>query len=122
MRKFVERNVASPFVVVYVTWNGNFSVSSLANRHASRQGATGLLEDNLVLVRPWGFDVSAIDVPVSIWQGAHDLMVPFAHGQWLAGQVAGASVHLFDDEGHVSLLSRFDEMLAELRELAALDR
>jgi pimeloyl-ACP methyl ester carboxylesterase len=93
-----------------------------SNRHASRQGATGLLEDNLVLVRPWGFDVSAIDVPVSIWQGAHDLMVPFAHGQWLAGQVAGASVHLFDDEGHVSLLSRFDEMLAELRELAALDR
>ena len=65
--------------------------------------------------------MGAIGVPVSIWQGAHDLMVPFAHGRWLAGQVAGARVHLIDDEGHVSLLSRFGEMLTELRELAGLD-
>lgn len=89
-------------------------------RRASLQGAVGLLEDNLQLVRPWGFDVTGIDVPVSIWQGAHDLMVPFAHGRWLASHVPGARVHLFDDEGHISLLSRLDEMLAELRDLAGL--
>jgi pimeloyl-ACP methyl ester carboxylesterase len=89
-----------------------------SNRRASLQGAVGLLEDNLVETRPWGFDVTRITVPVSIWQGAHDLMVPFGHGAWLADHVAGARVHLFDDEGHVSLLSRLDEIYAELRELA----
>jgi pimeloyl-ACP methyl ester carboxylesterase len=87
-------------------------------RRASRQGAVGLLEDNLQLVRPWGFDVTAIGVPVSLWQGAHDLMVPFAHGQWLASHVSGARVHLFEDEGHISLLGRLEEMVAELGELA----
>jgi pimeloyl-ACP methyl ester carboxylesterase len=89
-----------------------------SNRRAGLQGAVGLLEDNLVEIRPWGFEVGAITVPVSIWQGAHDLMVPFGHGSWLASRVPGARVHLFDDEGHVSLLSRLPEMYAELRELS----
>ena len=78
----------------------------------------GLLEDNLQVMRPWGFDVTTISVPVSVWQGAHDRMVPFAHGQWLAKAVPGAAAHLFDDEGHLSLVHRLDEMLVELRGLA----
>jgi pimeloyl-ACP methyl ester carboxylesterase len=88
-----------------------------SNRHASAQGSAGLMEDNLVLARPWGFDVTEIIVPVALWQGAHDLMVPFGHGQWLAAHLPGARVHLFDDEGHVSLLHRLGDMLTELREL-----
>lgn len=91
-----------------------------SNRRASRQGAVGLLEDNLTIVEPWGFDLAEIRVPVSIWQGSHDLMVPPAHGRWLAAHVPGARVHLFDEEGHISLWTRVDEMLAELRELAGL--
>ena len=87
-------------------------------RHAAAQGVVGLLDDTMALVAPWGFDLAGIDVPVAVWQGAHDLMVPFGHGQWLARTIPGARVHLFDDEGHVSLVHRFDEMLAELRELA----
>lgn len=90
-------------------------------RRAAVQGVTGLLDDTMVLARAWGFDLTTIDVPVSIWQGAHDLMVPFGHGQWLAAQVPGARVHLFEDEGHISLVHRFGEMLAELRELAGVE-
>ena len=99
----------------------NFTrVPSLSFRHSAAQGVVGLLEDNLQVMRPWGFDVAAITVPVSVWQGAHDRMVPFAHGQWLARTVPGARAHLFDDEGHVSLVHRLDEMFAQLRELARL--
>lgn len=87
-------------------------------RRSAEQGATGLLEDNLQIMQPWGFDVADITVPVAIWQGAHDKMVPFAHGRWLAARIPGARAHLFDDEGHLSLLHRMDEMLAELVELA----
>lgn len=100
---------------------GEFGEFIAANfRHAAAQGAVGLLEDNLQIMRPWGFDVGDVRVPVAVWQGAHDRMVPFAHGQWLAARIPGARVHLFDDEGHVSLVRRLPEMLDELRELAGL--
>ena len=71
----------------------------------------GWLDDDLAFVRPWGFELSAIAVPVAIWQGAHDLMVPFSHGQWLAANVPGAPRYLFDDEGHVSIAQQMPRIL-----------
>jgi pimeloyl-ACP methyl ester carboxylesterase len=89
-------------------------------RRSAEQGVAGILEDTLQVVRPWGFDLSDLTVPVSIWQGAHDRMVPYGHGRWLADAVPGARAHLFDDEGHLSLVARVDEILAELRQAAGL--
>lgn len=89
-------------------------------RHAVTQGPVGMIEDTLQIVRPWGFDVADITVPVSVWQGAHDKMVPFSHGQWLAATIPGARAHLYEDEGHLSLVAKIDEILADLRSLASL--
>jgi pimeloyl-ACP methyl ester carboxylesterase len=83
-------------------------------RRALSTGTAGWFDDDLAFVKPWGFDLDAIAVPVSIWQGEHDMMVPFAHGQWLAAHVPGADVHLYDDEGHVSLVNRLPEILDSL--------
>ncbi len=88
--------------------------------HAVAQGAVGMVEDTLQIVQPWGFDLAAIDVPVSVWQGGRDRMVPFAHGQWLADAIPGARAHLFAEEGHLSLALKIDEILADLRSLARL--
>jgi pimeloyl-ACP methyl ester carboxylesterase len=89
-------------------------------RHAVAQGPDGMVEDTLQIVRPWGFDVGGLTVPVSVWQGAHDKMVPYDHGRWLARTIPGARAHLFDDEGHLSLVAKIDEVLADLRKLAGL--
>ncbi|HEX5622124.1 MAG TPA: alpha/beta fold hydrolase [Solirubrobacteraceae bacterium] len=83
-------------------------------RRAVSTGTDGWFDDDLAFVKPWGFDLDAITVPVSIWQGAHDKMVPFAHGQWLAAHVPGARVHLYDDEGHLSLVSQLPRILEDL--------
>lgn len=89
-------------------------------RHSAAQGPVGLLEDTLQVARPWGFDVADLTVPVAVWQGAHDKMVPFDHGRWLASAIPGARAHLYDDEGHLSLVAKIDEILADLRDLAGL--
>lgn len=89
-------------------------VMAAALRHAGRQGIVGWLEDDLALTRPWGFDIEAMTVPVSVWQGTEDLMVPFAHAQWLAAHVAGARAHLVEGEGHISLLMQMDRILDDL--------
>jgi pimeloyl-ACP methyl ester carboxylesterase len=95
---------------------GEFAEDMAASfREAVRIGIAGWLDDDLAFTRPWGFGLDEISVPVAIWQGSADLMVPFAHGQWLAGQFPAASVHLEAGEGHLSVgLGALDRMLDEL--------
>ncbi|KRF36647.1 alpha/beta fold hydrolase [Nocardioides sp. Soil805] len=89
-------------------------------RRAGAQGTRGVRDDGIAAISAWGFEVGDIRVPVAVWQGRQDAMVPFAHGEWLAGHVPGAQAHLLDDEGHISLVHRLDEVLADLERLAGL--
>jgi pimeloyl-ACP methyl ester carboxylesterase len=81
-------------------------------RRAMSTGIDGWLDDDLAFTRPWGFDLSAVDVPVTVWQGADDRMVPSAHGAWLARNVPGAREELLEGEGHLSLaVTRFADVV-----------
>ena len=71
-------------------------------------------------MRPWGLDLTRIEIPVGVWQRAKDRMAPYAHGQWLAAAIPHARARLFDVEGHISLVTRMDDVLADLREMATL--
>jgi pimeloyl-ACP methyl ester carboxylesterase len=84
-------------------------------RQAVSVGVDGWLDDDLAFTRPWGFDLDAIVVPTYVWQGSEDLMVPFAHGEWLAAQLPNAVVHLESGEGHLSVgIGAMGRMLDEL--------
>jgi pimeloyl-ACP methyl ester carboxylesterase len=95
---------------------GEFAEDLAASfREAVRTGVDGYLDDELAFTAPWGFGVEEISVPVMIWHGTADLMVPFSHGQWLAAQLPGASAHLEQGQGHLSVaLGALDHMLDEL--------
>lgn len=93
---------------------------SASSQHAGTQGTVGWHDDDLMLIRPWGFDVRTVQAPVAVWQGSEDLMVPFAHGQWLAANVGGAQARLKEGEGHVSLLMQMGAILDDLLSLARL--
>jgi pimeloyl-ACP methyl ester carboxylesterase len=86
-----------------------------AMREALRESYWGWFDDDMAFVQPWGFELATIRVPVHIWQGGHDRMVPYAHGVWLAGHVGSAVPHLFEDEGHLSIgVGAMDTILDEL--------
>ena len=88
-------------------------IAALA-REAVRVGVDGWVEDDLAFCEPWAFDLASITVPVAIWQGSEDLMVPRSHGEWLARHVPGARPHLLEGVGHVSLVASVDEVLEDL--------
>jgi pimeloyl-ACP methyl ester carboxylesterase len=91
-----------------------------AFHEALRDGVDGWVDDDLAFSRPWGFGLGAIAPPVSLWQGDADLMVPFAHGEWLAAHLPGARVHLLPGEGHLSIgVGRIEEILDDLLAAAA---
>jgi len=87
-------------------------------RRAVSAGIAGWRDDDLAFTRPWGFELSTIRVPVAIWQGDEDRMVPFAHGKWLAANIPGARSQLLTGDGHLSLVTHLERVLDELLVMA----
>jgi pimeloyl-ACP methyl ester carboxylesterase len=69
---------------------------------AFRPGVWGWVDDDLAFLAPWGFDVTEIRVPITIRYGSKDVLVPAAHGAWLADHVPGADVVVDDEAGHLA--------------------
>lgn len=61
---------------------------------AMRHGMDGWIDDTLALVRPWGFDLSAIVAPVLLWHGTDDELSPVAHSFWLAKRIKTAEIQV----------------------------
>ena len=85
-------------------------------QEALRPGVWGWVDDDLAFLRPWDFTVTEIRVPVTIRYGSRDVLVPAAHGAWLAGHVPGAEVVVDDGAGH---LTNPETVLERLTILAA---
>jgi pimeloyl-ACP methyl ester carboxylesterase len=89
-------------------------------RKALSAGVAGWRDDDLAFVADWGFSLDRLTVPVAIWQGAQDRMVPSAHGRWLGAHVAGVQAHLEPGEGHLSLIANFDAIVTDLLRAAGI--
>lgn len=67
----------------------------------SARGVGGWVDDDLAHLHPWGFEVGEITIPVLIRYGATDVLVPPAHGEWLAAHVPGCVVKVDGVAGHL---------------------
>jgi pimeloyl-ACP methyl ester carboxylesterase len=75
-------------------------------QHALSRGLEGWIDDGLALVRPWGFDLATLGgsaVPVRLYAGEADDLVPVAHTRWLADRVPGSHLTVYPGENHMSL-------------------
>ncbi len=93
----------------------------VATLHQSvENGWRGYFDDDQAMMKQWGFDPASITVPVAVWFGDRDLMVPRTHGEWLAKNLPTASRHFFPGDGHVTLfVNHLDELSAAIEALYA---
>jgi pimeloyl-ACP methyl ester carboxylesterase len=81
-------------------------------REALRPGADGYARDVVLLARAWGFAPADIVVPVRLWHGDADTVVPLDHARYLAAAIPGATLRICPGEGHMVMWNHLAEVLA----------
>jgi pimeloyl-ACP methyl ester carboxylesterase len=78
---------------------------------ALRFGPSGYVQDICALARPWGFPLEGIRVPVQLWHGDLDTVIPLQHGEYLASVIPGATLRVCPGEAHMLMWNHLDEVL-----------
>ena len=86
-----------------------------AVREAVRQGIDAYAWDCVLERRPWGFTLADVDADVSIWQGEQDVAVLRSQADALVGGLSRGHMKLVPDAGHWLILSRWAEILSDLK-------
>jgi len=71
---------------------------------AVEHGIAGWRDDDFAFTKSWGFELDEIRVPALLWQGVQDMMVPVAHGRWLAERIPAVEAHISEEDGHLSIV------------------
>jgi len=66
---------------------------------AFRHGTAGTTLEQRLIPEPWGFDIADIGVPVAIWCGGQDVLLP--HARWMADRIPGATIRVDEEAGHI---------------------
>jgi pimeloyl-ACP methyl ester carboxylesterase len=89
-----------------------------SNRKGLAVSFDGWIDDDIAFVHPWGFNVEDISVPVLIWQGDDDFMVPHAHSYWLEKHIPTGTLNFVPGHGHISLIADYkNEIISQAEEL-----
>jgi pimeloyl-ACP methyl ester carboxylesterase len=79
-----------------------------------RQGLRGVALDLAIAMRPWGFDVGAIQCPYFIWHGDDDRSTPMAMAQYLAQNIPHRRTTFLSGAGHMFFYDHWSDILREL--------
>jgi pimeloyl-ACP methyl ester carboxylesterase len=69
---------------------------------AFKSGAQGVVADQVLVTRPWLFELAGVRVPVALWHGAEDRTVPVEVARRIATELAQATLAVVGGEGHIT--------------------
>jgi pimeloyl-ACP methyl ester carboxylesterase len=78
---------------------------------AFQNGPHGVVADYAALAHPWECDLSMVTIPVSIFQGTTDKMVPFRHAEQLTARLPKSTLRVWEGEGHLATIKHVGEIL-----------
>jgi len=85
-----------------------------AMTEAYRNGADGPAWEGRMLVRPWGFDLSDISVPIEIWHGDADINNPLQSALYLRDTIPGSHATILEREGHFNIFKHWGDILDQI--------
>ncbi len=81
-----------------------------------RPGMQGVAWDVWLMVRPWGFSLQEIRVPVQIWHGTTDTQTSTQMARYMAAQIPDAKCTICEGEAHLLLMPHWEEILRGMTE------
>jgi pimeloyl-ACP methyl ester carboxylesterase len=81
---------------------------------ALRNGLHGWVDDDLAILRPWGFDPASITAPTMLWHGAQDVLAPVSHGDWLHQAIPGSTYVRVAGQAHFGAYPEQNHVLSWL--------
>lgn len=96
-------------------WRGEIGQTIHASMIESRRhhGLDPLVKETAIYGSPWGFDLADIEVPVFLWYGKADVLVPPEMGLYLARQIPTAEAHVYPDLDHLSVVEENEAEIVE---------
>lgn len=86
-------------------------VLSASFQEAFRNSLRWPATDIVLYSRPWGFSLKDINIPVHLWHGDKDRIVPSEMGRYMAQSIPNCRATFYPDEGHFSIiLNRIEEI------------
>ncbi len=84
-------------------------------RQSLAQGPRGVLADLKIYSKAWGFPLSEINCPVTLWHGSADDVVHFRFAEDMSRKLPRANLRFIEGEGHYSLpMNCRDEIIKDL--------
>ena len=77
---------------------------------AFRGGPPGTALELKLFSHPWGFEVEEIKIPVYLWHGEADLIVPVRMGRYLADQMPTCQARFIPKAGHLWIFEGYEEV------------
>ena len=85
---------------------------------AFRQGGAAFAQDLILFAERWPFDLSEITVPVHIWHGEADTIIPAAWARALSVALPDSSLHAVADAGHLWVTDNVEHVVMAVARIA----
>jgi pimeloyl-ACP methyl ester carboxylesterase len=80
-----------------------------------RHGSKGPAYDALTVYRPWGFDLTEVNIPIEVFHGTEDKFVPLKFSEYLASQVKNVNINKIEGKGHFGHIAYGYRLLEEIK-------
>ncbi|MEM9491578.1 MAG: alpha/beta hydrolase [Myxococcota bacterium] len=84
---------------------------------ATGNGLRGMVHDLSLFTRPWPFSPREVQVPIRLWHGGADPIVPVAHAHYLAEILPNSELFILAGQGHYAGFVQTSDVLSDLAEV-----